>query len=422
HLLAQQAAVSVENGRLFQQTERLFHAERAQRRLAEALQEAAATVNRTLELDQIMARLLEQVKRVVPGDAFNIMLIEGDSARAVRWQGYDQLGIEASISRRKFKIADYPTLRHMKETGQPIVVENTTDDPRWRHTESWEWLRSYVSAPIQVAGETVGFLNVDRTQPTSPGTKDGQRLEALAHHAATALEHARLYEQAQQELGERKHAEEQLKASLAEKELLLQEIHHRVKNNLQVISSLLYLQSKNIDDPKVLSILQESRHRVRSMALVHEHLYQTDYPTHVDAAKYVRTLTSYLIRSYKVRADQIHLQVTVDDLRLGIDTAVPCGLLINELVSNALKHAFPNDRSGKIQVSLQAMANGDYQLIVTDDGVGLPGALEDQSSDSLGLRLVQTLTHQLEGMIEVDTSTGTRFEIVFPAPDIYKGG
>jgi two-component sensor histidine kinase len=422
HLLARQAAIAVENGRLFQQTERLFQAERAQRRLAEALQEAAATVNRTLELDQVLARLLEQVKRVVPGDAFNIMLIEGDTARAVRWRGYKQLGAEAYISLRKLKIADYPTFKHMKSTGQPIVIGNTADDPRWRHTEGWEWLRSYVSAPIQIAGETVGFLNVDRTQPTASGTKDGQRLESLAHHAATALEHARLYEQAQQELGERKRAEEQLKASLAEKELLLQEIHHRVKNNLQVISSLLYLQSKNIDDPKVLSILQESRHRVRSMALVHEHLYQTDYPTHVDAARYVRTLTSYLMRSYEVRADQIELQVTVDDLRLGIDTAVPCGLLINELVSNALKHAFPNSRSGKIQVALQAMAHGDYRLIVTDDGVGLPGALEEQSSDSLGLRLVQTLTQQLEGMIEVDTNTGTRFEIVFPAPDIYKGG
>jgi two-component sensor histidine kinase len=268
----------------------------------------------------------------------------------------------------------------------------------------------------------VGFLNVDRTHPTSSGTNDGQRLKALAHHAATALEHARLYEQAQQELGERKRAEQQLKTSLAEKEVLLQEIHHRVKNNLQVISSLLYLQSKTIDDPQVLSILQESRHRVRSMALVHEHLYQADYPTHVDAVKYVRTLTGYLMRSYEVRADQIELQLTVDDLRLGIDTAVPCGLLINELVSNALKHAFPNGRTGKIQVAFQAMANGDYQLTVADDGIGLPGTFEEQSSDSLGLRLVQTLTHQLDGMVEVDTSTGTRFEIVFPAPHNFKGG
>jgi two-component sensor histidine kinase len=422
HLLARQAAVAVENSRLFQQTERLFQAEREQRRLAEALQEAAATVNRTLELDQVLARILEQVERVVPGDAFNIMLIEDNVARAVRWRGYEQLGVEESISRQTLKIADYPTLAYMKDTGQPVVVSDTTQDSRWVCREGWEWLHSYVSAPIQVTGQTVGFLNVDRTRPTPSGLEDGRRLEALAHHAATALEHARLYEQAQQELGERKRAEEQLKTSLAEKEVLLQEIHHRVKNNLQVISSLLYLQSLGVDDPQLLTILQESRNRVRSMALVHEHLYQTDYPTHVDAAKYVRTLTNYLLRSYEVRADQIKLQIEVDDLRLGIDTAVPCGLLVNELVSNALKHAFPDGQRGTIRVALQAMTNKDHRLLVADDGIGLSGKLEERNGDSLGLRLVQTLTQQLEGVIDLDTSAGTRFEIVFPVSDKYKGG
>jgi len=422
HVLAQQAAIAVENSRLFQQTERLFQAEREQRRLAQALQEAAAIVNRTLELDQVLARILEQVEHVVPGDAFNIMLIEDGIARPVRWQGYDQLGVEESILHYTLRIADYPTLTYMQDTGQPIVVGDTHQDPRWVLREGWEWLRSYVSAPIQVAGHTVGFLNVDRMQQTPSGLEDGRRLEALAHHAATALEHARLYEQARQELDERERAEEKLKASLAEKEVLLQEIHHRVKNNLQVISSLLYLQAKGVHDPQVLAILEESRHRVRSMALVHEHLYQTDYPTHVDAAKYVRTLTSYLLRSYEVRADQIELKVEVDDLRLGIDSAVPCGLLINELVSNALKHAFPDGQKGEIQVALQAMANNDYRLIVTDDGIGLPGGIEGHSADSLGLRLVQTLTQQLEGVLELDTSAGTRFEIVFPAPEVYKGG
>jgi two-component sensor histidine kinase len=123
-----------------------------------------------------------------------------------------------------------------------------------------------------------------------------------------------------------------------------------------------------------------------------------------------------------VQADQIKLKVEVEDLRLGIDTAVPCGLLINELVSNALKHAFPNGQKGEIQVALQAMANNDYRLIVTDDGIGLSGGIEGHSADSLGLRLVQTLTQQLEGVIELDTSAGTRFEIVFPASDMYKGG
>jgi two-component sensor histidine kinase len=257
---------------------------------------------------------------------------------------------------------------------------------------------------------------VDGTRVGQFDLADAQRLEALAHHAAMALENARLYEQAQQEIAERKQAEERIQVSLQEKEILLKEIHHRVKNNLQVISSLLYLQSKEIEDQETLEMFLESQHRVRSMALVHERLYRTEDLARVDGAEYIRDLAGYLYRSYSTAAGLVKLTVKVDDVSLGIDTAVPCGLIINELVSNSLKHAFADGREGHVLVELGLDSQGVYTLIISDDGVGLPEGLDFRNTRSLGLRLVNTLVEQLGGTIELERSNETTFTITFAAP------
>jgi PAS domain S-box-containing protein len=215
-----------------------------------------------------------------------------------------------------------------------------------------------------------------------------------------------------EDITERERAEEQLKASLREKEVLLKEIHHRVKNNLQVISSLLYLRSKNIEDQEALEMFQDSRNRVRSMALVHERLYQSQDLARVDFAEYVRNLANYLFRSYGFNSNVIKLKINVDDVFLSIDTAVPCGLILNELVSNCLKHAFPKGGEGEIGIEL--CSNDDkFTLTVGDNGVGLPKGLDFRKTESLGLQLVNTLVDQLEGTIELDRSDGTAFEITF---------
>ena len=220
------------------------------------------------------------------------------------------------------------------------------------------------------------------------------------------------------DITERKRAEEQIKASLKEKEVLLKEIHHRVKNNLQVISSLLYLQSRNIEDNQTLEMFQDSQHRVRSMALVHERLYQSQDMARVDFAQYVRNLANHLFRSYGVNSNLIRLKINVDDVFLGIDTAIPFGLIINELVSNSLKHAFPDGREGEIRIGLRA-DDGEFSLVVSDNGVGFPRDLDFRDTQSLGLRLVNTLVEQLEGTIELDRSDGTAFKITFAEPRYY---
>jgi len=216
-----------------------------------------------------------------------------------------------------------------------------------------------------------------------------------------------------EDITERKRSEKQIQASLREKEVLLKEIHHRVKNNLQVISSLLYLQSKNIEDKETLEIFQESQNRVRSMALVHERLYQSQDLARIDFAEYVRNLASYLFRSYDVNTNVIQLKIKVDDVFLGVDTAIPCGLMINELVSNSLKHAFPDGKEGEIGIELCADDEGQFTLMVRDNGVGFPQDLDFQNTKSLGLQLVNTLAAQLEGTIELDRSGGTAFEMTF---------
>jgi PAS domain S-box-containing protein len=231
---------------------------------------------------------------------------------------------------------------------------------------------------------------------------------------------AKANEALQAEIAERKRAEEQIKASLREKEVLLKEIHHRVKNNLQVISSLLYLQSKNVKDKGTFGILQESQSRVRSMVLVHERLYQSPDLARIDFAEYIRSLANYLFRSYGVNTNVIQLRLNVDDVLLGVDTAIPCGLILNELVSNALKHAFPDGREGEVRIELRA-DDGQLTLIVSDNGVGLPQDLDFRDTESLGLQLVNTLVEQIEGTIELDRSDGTAFKITFTEPG-YEGG
>ncbi len=215
------------------------------------------------------------------------------------------------------------------------------------------------------------------------------------------------------DITERKLAEAQIQASLREKEVLLQEIHHRVKNNLQVISSLLDLQSQQIEESAMLEVFRESQNRVKSMALVHEKLYQSKNFAKINFAEYTESLVKYLFKAYELQSGHITLKLYIDEVTLNIDTAIPCGLIINELVSNALKHAFPDNQSGTITISLHSDINQNLTLIVKDDGVGLPMDWDFKNTKSLGLQLVKVLTKQLKGTIEIERTRGSQFRLDF---------
>ncbi|MCP4537649.1 MAG: PAS domain S-box protein [Chloroflexi bacterium] len=211
---------------------------------------------------------------------------------------------------------------------------------------------------------------------------------------------------------QRERAEEQIKASLREKDVLLREIHHRVKNNLQIIHSLLDLQSDYIQDEQALEVFRESQQRVRAMALVHERLYQSKDLAKVDLAEYIQNLSNDLFLSYGTDAANITLETNVSEIVLDIDMAIPCGLIISELVSNAMKHAFPNGRKGKISIDFHPVGDDDgLTLVIQDDGVGFRQDWNPENLKSFGLRLVSMLIRQLKGEMEIDQSNGTLFEI-----------
>ena len=215
-----------------------------------------------------------------------------------------------------------------------------------------------------------------------------------------------------QDITERRRAEEQIKASAAENEILLREIHHRVKNNLQVISSLVSLQSDTLADDGQRAVFDDVRDQVRTMALVHEKLYQTGDLARLNFAEYAESLMQYLWRAHGSKAANVQLKLAVAPVSLSAETAIPCGLILNELATNALKHGFPNGRRGTVTVALDHdPATGRVCLCVRDDGVGLPAGLDWQTSPSLGLRLVHMLASQLRGTAEI--GPGTEFRITF---------
>jgi hypothetical protein len=210
-----------------------------------------------------------------------------------------------------------------------------------------------------------------------------------------------------------KQAEERLKQSLREKEILLKEVYHRVKNNMQVINSLLHIQSQTITDPRVVEMFRESQNRIRIMTLIHEKLYRSEDLSKIDFSLYIRDLTDQLKRAYPTISPKVDVIINSEKIYLGIDKAIPCGLVINELVSNAYKYAFTDSGKCEIRIDLTSPEENKYNLVVRDNGVGFPAEIDFRNTDSLGMVLVTTLVDQLDGNIELDRTRGTRFTINF---------
>lgn len=218
------------------------------------------------------------------------------------------------------------------------------------------------------------------------------------------------------DITERKVMTDKIEGALAEKETLLREIHHRVKNNLQIISSLLSLQINKISDPKTIEALKDSQTRVLSMALVHEHLYKGEDFSRIDMREYIQALVTKLFQSYKAPEENIRFEPTISEIYLDINTAIPMGLIINELVTNSLKYAFKEKKEGELSVTA-IEENQSVTLIVADDGAGMPDGITLENQSSLGLRLVSRLTGQLHGTVVVDSTKGTKFVFTFPKPE-----
>lgn len=292
-------------------------------------------------------------------------------------------------------------------------------------------LRAFLGVPILHGGEVIGMFGVANRSGGYVGTEQAQ-IEILAKATGVLYDSCRRKEREEamskanlallDDIAARRQMEETIKASLKEKEVLLREVYHRVKNNLQVIASLLSLQASSLKDPKAVTMFRESQNRVKAMALVHEKLYQSHDLANVDFNAYIQSLVMSLIRSYGVLADAIAVNTSVENVSLSLDTAVPCGLLINELISNVLKHAFPRlDRSpgrkGELTVRLRPVGQDTFELIVRDNGIGMPPEVDVAHPETFGLKLIATLAKQLRGTLECRRNGGTEMRLVIREAD-----
>ncbi|MBI4552731.1 MAG: GAF domain-containing protein [Candidatus Latescibacteria bacterium] len=404
---------------------------------------------RELDLPVVFRTVVEAIAKTFGYTQVSLYLLQGETLVLQHQVGYDHVILRIPLTQG--------ISGRVVRTGKPVLLEDVRTDPEF--LGAIEDIVSEVCVPLFDQGQVVGTLNVESTQGVKFSEADLQFITVLSELISIAIGRARLYTEAREsemelarrvvdlkrteealrnaydelelriqertaelattnqtlraEITERKRAEDRLKASLREKDLLLQEVHHRVKNNLQVIASLLSLQSASIQDPQTFEMFRDSRDRVKSMALIHEKLYRTQDLAHIDFAEYLHNLATELFQSYRVNPSLIVLNVHADDVSLSLDTAIPCGLIVNELVSNSLKHAFPAGQEGEVRIDLHAHPQHQWALSVRDTGIGFPADLDFRNTTTLGLQLVMTLVEQLEGTIELERNGGTTFTITF---------
>ncbi len=316
------------------------------------------------------------------------------------------------------RISARPSSVTYHRTGERVILGNACQEGAFKdYPEVQEMqLRSVLCLPVVKQSKRIGILYLENRLSDSAFTAaKTQMTELLTSQAAISLENAGLVNDMVQ-------AEEEVRKSLREKEVLLKEVHHRVKNNLQIISSLLNLQIPYIKDVQANALFKESQNRIISMALIHEKLYESESLARIDLAGYIRSLTDNLFQSYGAARLAVRPEIDVANVTLDIDTVIPCGLIINELISNALKHAFPDSwrqtgGTGEIRIDLHRDTGRRLVLAVTDNGVGLPEGFDVQKCESLGLKLVGVLVRQLRGVLQIrpGDGTGAGFTITFEA-------
>ncbi len=272
-------------------------------------------------------------------------------------------------------------------------------------------------------GKIVVLIACDNITDRKTVEEEMKKIKGMLETKVTerTLQLSNINYQLSKEIEERKRIEGKIKSSLEEKEILLREIHHRVKNNLQIISSLLSLQSDNSNDENLNKLFRDSQNRIYSMALIHEHLYESEDLTKIEISSYIKTLAFTLHETYDQKDFNVEINVDIDDVYLGIDVAIPCGLIVNELISNSLQHAFQNtndnlnnDHKNLININMFIdKPNEHYVLIYSDNGKGISEDLDVKTTNTLGLQLVYGLTQQIKGNIELNRSVGTKFTISF---------
>lgn len=366
------------------------------------LQKISAAANEAFKLEDVFQMTLQQICQQMDWPVGHALTLDSETQTLVPgiWElksdAFNQF--KEATEGHRWKQGDGLPGRVLA-TGKAAWTGELPEDARTPRVESAReaGIRCGFAFPIFLGNEVVAVLEFFTTRDERPEMDFLIVMSQVGYQLGQVMERQRI--------------EEQMSLSIKEKELLLKEIHHRVKNNLQIITSLLRLQSESIHDPAVLDMFMESQSRVRSMALVHEYLYQSTDLASVRFADYVRNIVSGLARSYGMLADRLQIHFEIDETPLNLNTAIPTGLILTELVANVLKHAFPDGRTGNLWVKFYTTEHDTYKLIVKDDGRGLDGDVQMDTTNSLGLRLVKTLVSQLHGTVTISREDGTEFNL-----------
>jgi PAS domain S-box-containing protein len=403
------------------------------------LYESGKMLGRTLEIKIIYHTLMDIIAKVADCDTLFVCSYD-ESQKLIKYDFLMDKKLNEEVDTSKIPPiplapSGYGIISNAIRSGEAIIINDyqeqfkkvkisfnismKTDSNNIPDTQ--QSVGSALIVPITIDKKILGVIQIFSHKKNAYTKEQLSFIKALMQPIGLAINNALLYQNAQTEIRERKAAEIKINRSLVEKELLLKEIHHRVKNNLQIVKSLLNVQSRYIKDDRLLKYFNESRDRIQSIALIHELLYRGEDITMINFPEYIKRLSYYLFESFGVSTEQVSLNINAIDVSLSIDIAIPCGLLINELVSNSLKHAFPNGRKGNIDISLELTGNepGEYRLKVKDNGTGFPAGY-DAKSESLGLRIVRNLTSQLDGTVELNGNGGTSVVICFPPSNYMK--
>ncbi|MCF7948106.1 MAG: GAF domain-containing protein [Spirochaetia bacterium] len=384
---------------------------------AEIMQEITIALTSRIKRDPLLDTILEQVQRLVEYSSGNIRLLQGNTAYIVRSRGYEEYGAAGFISTLKMPVDDFPLQREAIRTRRPVVIQNTKTDPRWIAYPETSYIHSFLLLPILTPDKVYGLLSIEDQDPGVYSQETAEKLLPFAHAAAIAFARSELYEQLNAELEAKQRAQEELAASNQQKDTLLKEIHHRIKNNLSLISSLINLQSYRTEEPAIQEMLEQLRGKILSISMVHEKLYRSSDFQNVSLHEYIRDLL--LTLESTSGATEVHTQVDISEqVLLSTNTLIPVGLILAELFTNSSKYVQPPEGE-PIRFSVHGLQEaGTVTLRVRDNGPGLPGHSKDTQIDTeegLGLTLVQNLVQQIGGTLELKEPPGFHIKLEFPA-------
>ncbi len=382
-----------------------------QKKIVDILMDITFSLSSKTNQNDILDTILEQIEELVPYSSANIMLHQGNNLVVVRHRGYDKFGAAEFMDKFSEKIVFMGAAKTFVDSSQMQIIEDTNTYPGWKKFPQTPYIQSILSIPIEWQGKVIGLLNLDSNKKSTFSQKDAEKLKILGHAAAITLQKAELFKQIEKDIEKRKKTKETLKFALEEKEILLQEIHHRVKNNLTIIISLISLQNAKSSNAFEVELFEELSQRIHSIALVHEKLYENHNLSNIDFYEYTYDLINSIRDVLAYRSD---IRILIDipqNIYFDLDKLIPLGLSLNELITNSLKYAFPKS-GGEISVSLDKTDHY-FTLSVNDNGIGYPDDVLAKENTHLGLILVNSLVEQIKGSISLNNSGGASATIRF---------